>query len=236
MTLLLFDLDGTLLWTSGAGMRAMTRAGKEVLGPGFSFDGIPVAGGLDPLLFGEAARRCGVDDPSRFEAQFKRLYVQALREELQAGAAGVWAFPGVLDLLNALAGLDDVTLGILTGNFREGAWLKLEAAGIDRGFFSLSVCGGDAGDRRAMVALALQRYRARTSAPPDPVLVVVIGDTPRDIDCAHANGAPCLAVATGNYSEQELEAAGADAVAPDLTDPAPLFTLIKIPKTNPEDR
>jgi phosphoglycolate phosphatase-like HAD superfamily hydrolase len=227
MTLLLFDLDGTLLWTSGAGMRAMMRAGKQIVGADFSFAGIEIAGGLDPLLFAEAARRCGVEDPSALEGQFRRAYVQILSEELRAGAAGVWAFPGVLDLLDGLAGRDDVTPGLLTGNYREGARLKLQAAGIDSGIFSLSVCGGDAVDRRAMAALAKKLQGERTGIAPEAIRVVVVGDTPRDIDCAHANRAPCLAVATGNYSERELLAAGADAVVPDLTDPAPLFELME---------
>jgi phosphoglycolate phosphatase-like HAD superfamily hydrolase len=228
MTLLLFDLDGTLLWTSGAGMRAMMRAGKQIVGADFSFEGIEIAGGLDPLLFAEAARQCGIEDPAALEGPFRRAYLQILSEELRAGAAGVWAFPGVLDLLDALTGRDDVTPGMLTGNYREGARLKLQAAGIDNGIFSLSVCGGDAIDRPAMVALARRIHAERAGIAPEAIGVVVIGDTPRDIDCAHANRAPCLAVATGNYSEKELLAAGADAVAPDLTDPAPLFELMEM--------
>ena len=231
MTLLLFDIDGTMLLTGGAGMRALNRAGKVLLGDAFSFDGVQPAGGLDPLLFREAAVRSGVDDPSPYQERFKRLYLEVLREELEAGARGVRALPGVLALLGGLGRLalhQDLTLGLLTGNYREGALLKLAAAGIDSSLFTVSVCGDDAADRRAMVAVAKQQYSALAGRhrPPDSSKVIVIGDTPRDVDCAHSNGALCFAVATGPYSTRDLEAAGADVVVPDLTDPSPLLALM----------
>lgn len=226
MALLLFDLDGTLLLTGGAGMRAMNRAGKGLFGDRFSFDGVEVSGGLDPLLFIEAALRCGVRDPSAHHDSFKRLYLEMLREELRAAPEGVIPLPGVLNLLEMLRLREDQTVGLLTGNYRDSAPYKLSAAGIDQSLFQIAIFGDDAADRRSMVALAIARHEGAIAASIDRRQVIVIGDTPRDVDCAHANGALCLAVATGRYSVDELRNTGADATVADLTDPTRLFSLI----------
>jgi phosphoglycolate phosphatase len=226
MTLLLFDLDGTLLLTGGAGIRAMNRAGKGIFGDRFSFDGVEVSGGLDPLLFTEAALRFGVSDPARYHESFRRLYLRLLREELSAAPERVNALPGVLALLPELHLRADLTVGLLTGNYREATPYKLAAAGIELSVFKIAVFGDDARDRASMVALAMDQYSAVRSAPVDPRRVIIIGDTPRDIDCAHLNGARCLAVATGRYTYQELQAAGADLTVSDLTNPAPLLSMI----------
>jgi phosphoglycolate phosphatase-like HAD superfamily hydrolase len=226
MALLLFDLDGTLLLTGGAGMRAMNRAGKVLFGDRFSFDGVEVSGGLDPQLFTEAAFRFGVRNPSAHHDSFRRLYLEMLREELAVAPERVAPLPGVLRLLDTLRSNANLTVGLLTGNYRDAAPHKLNAAGIDPLFFRIAVFGDDAVDRRAMVALAIARHEAAIAASIDRRQVIIIGDTPRDIDCAHANGALCLAVATGRYTVQELIDAGADATAEDLTDSTPLFSLL----------
>jgi phosphoglycolate phosphatase len=226
MRLLLFDVDGTLLLTGGAGLRAMIRAGQALFGDDFSFDGVEVSGGLDPALFTEAALRFGVVEPQLYHERFRQLYLERLREELDLFGHEVNALPGVINLLNTLSLRHDVIIGLLTGNYRMAVPYKLAAAGIDSSLFRIAVCGDDAVDRRSMVALAMQQQRDCTEAPVNSRHVIIIGDTPRDIDCAHANGALCLAVATGRYSFTELKDAGADATVSNLINPEPLLAMI----------
>jgi phosphoglycolate phosphatase len=226
MTLLLFDIDGTLLLSGGAGIRAMNRAGKEIFNNEFTFDGIEVSGGLDPLLFNEAARRFGIPDPETYHDAFRTLYIRLLHEELTAGSARAHALPGVLALLDELQSCDDLVLGLLTGNYRQAAPYKLASVGIANAVFKVAVYGDDAPNRAALVALAIEEYQRGGAILTNPREVVVIGDTPKDIDCAHANGGRCVAVATGRYSLQELISAGADLALSDLTKTDLLFSFL----------
>ena len=226
MALVLFDLDGTLLRSGGAGVRAMTRAGCHLFGPDFSLDGVVIAGGLDPILYDEAMRRVGVTDPGAQHEAFRELYLELLPEELAAHPERVRALPGIPRLLDLLDEHEDATTGLVTGNYRRAAPLKLTAAGIDPERFRVQVFGDDAPDRTAMVALALERHGRGNGSSIDPADVVVVGDTPRDVQCARDNGCQSLAVATGGCSEEELFLAGADVTVPDLSDPAPLLHLI----------
>ncbi len=258
-TLLLFDLDGTLLLTGGAGLRAMKRTGIQLFGPGFSFDGVVVAGGLDPQIFAEAARASGISDPHIHQDTFRSLYLEVLAEELaphsstphsrkaphpsEAQPTKAYPLPGIPALLDHLAQRDDLTVGLVTGNYRQAAPLKLQAAGIDPGRFEVTAFGDDAPDRTALVALAIDRHRqaapphqqsaptprqqpttGASARPPGPV--IVIGDTPRDIASAHANAAYCVAVATGLYNEQQLRDAGADLTLATFDNPDPFFQFL----------
>ncbi|MGH7822129.1 MAG: HAD family hydrolase, partial [Candidatus Binatia bacterium] len=115
--LLLFDVDGTLLLTGGAGMRAMQRVAARLFGESFRWEGIVVSGHLDPLIFAEAAALNGLPaDPSHHES-FREAYLAALGEELERGRAGVRVMPGVREILTLLRGRGDSTLGLLTGNY-----------------------------------------------------------------------------------------------------------------------
>ena len=124
--------------------------------------------------------------------------------------------PGVAAALAALGADDTATLGLVTGNYARAAPLKLHAAGINPAQFVVGAFGGDAPTRAGLVRLAMRRWDAR-GGKPDPRHVVVIGDTPRDVDCAKQNGCRSIAVATGNHTTDQLAATGADAVLPDLT-------------------
>ena len=128
--MLLFDLDGTLLLTGGAGSRALHRAGRAIFGERFSFDGVVISGGLDPLLYAEAASRSAIEDAHLHHERFHSLYLEALAEELEHGRDGVRVLPGIEALLGRLNGEAGITLGLVTGNYRRAAPLKLRAAGI----------------------------------------------------------------------------------------------------------
>lgn len=226
MKLLLFDIDGTLISTQGAGMRAMQRAGAELFGETFSFEGVTAAGGLDPLILVAAAERCGVALADHHHATFMQAYCRLLPDELAASGAQVRVMPGVVDLLNTLRDDHRVTLGVLTGNYGVTARLKLCAAGIDPNVFVIHAFGDEAPDRPSLVPLAMRRFEAlhgRAIAPRD---VVVIGDTPRDVHAAATHGCQSVAVATGPYGLAALRATGADMVLADLSDAAALREMI----------
>lgn len=223
--LLLFDVDGTLLVTGGAGMRAMRRVAAELFGDQFTWDGIEVSGHLDPLIFSEAASLNGLD-PSLHHEEFRHRYLGALREELERGRGGVRAMPGVHETLARFRARVDVTLGLLTGNYTDAIPIKLGSIGVDPSWFSVSAFGDEADSRPALVALVLEKYSRRLGFAADPRRVIVVGDTPRDVACAHAHGCIAFAVATGPYEVSELRAAGANVVVSDLGDPSPLLELV----------
>jgi len=217
--LVLFDIDGTLLWTDGAGRRAIHRALIEVFGAtgpaDHRFDGK-----TDPQIVRELMRDVGHDDAhidARLQGLFIR-YVQCLREELRDPAHPSKPLPGVTDLLDALSRRSDVTLGLLTGNLVDGARAKLEAVGIDPDIFVVGAYGSDHELRPELPAIAQRRARARLGVDIAGRDIVVIGDTPADLQCGRDIGVRAIGVATGRYTTDDLAAQGAVAVFADLSD------------------
>jgi phosphoglycolate phosphatase-like HAD superfamily hydrolase len=223
MTLLLFDVDGTILIGNGAGARAMTRAGLAACGEGFTLEGIVISGGMDPVIFAEAARNMGLENHGAHHDAFRDLYLAELEREL---ASGTVLLPGIATLLASLAGRTDITLGLVTGNYQRAVALKFAAVGLGLDAFVLGAFGDEAPTRPGLVALALERYRTLRGTPIEPARVIVIGDTPRDVQCAQQNGCRAFAVATGKYAAHELRDAGADYVVKDLADHTPLLILL----------
>lgn len=230
-TLMLFDVDGTLLHTGGAGMRAMRRAASGLFGEGFRWDGVQVSGHLDPMIFAAAVANNGLTVDAGLHERFRESYLDLLRVELAARPEAVRLMPGVREALVLLRGMGGVpavpVLGLLTGNYSGAVPIKFEAVGLDPRWFTITAFGDEAPSREDLVAMAMSKYRVRWGEPIGPRRVVVIGDTPRDVACARAHGCVAFAVATGPYSAQELEAAGADVVVQDLTDPRPLLRFVE---------
>jgi phosphoglycolate phosphatase len=216
--LVLFDIDGTLVLTGGAGLRAMTRAVETVLGHPSALEGIPVAGRTDWIILTDVLRQIGQDlDESLFQ-QLRAQYVAFLSEEIERPGHGVKAvMPGVRPLLDCLRPREDVWLGLLTGNFVEGARIKLEHFDLWK-YFRCGAFGDDAADRNALVPFAVARARQEGLPEITADRVLVVGDTPHDIACARAAGAMPVAVATGGYTVEELRGSGADIVFEDLSD------------------
>ena len=218
--LLLFDMDGTLLRTSGAGARAMERAGKRVWGDEFTLVGINFGGSLDPVILRQAAVNANLEFDDDRHKNFRSVYSSELSLELgQADAAE--ALPGVFALLTLLREAACATTGLLTGNYEETGCQKLTAAGFDPTWFSPRIWGDAAPTRPGLVEHALRLHPEVV-----PEAVIVVGDTPRDVECAKVNGCRVLGVATGASSRHDLVLAGADLVVDDLQDPTPLFSLI----------
>jgi phosphoglycolate phosphatase len=201
--LVLFDIDGTLVLTGGAGVRAMTRACDEIVGSSNALHAVAVAGRTDWIILSDALERMGRDLDAQLFAALRDRYVTHLREEIQVPGHGVKAvMPGIQALLNDLQARDGVYLGLLTGNFEAGARIKLEYFDLWR-YFQCGAFGDDAADRNALVPFAVSR--ARECGVPDlaPHDILVVGDTPHDIACARAVGATPVAVATGMFTTEQ---------------------------------
>ena len=220
--LLLFDIDGTLLLSQGGALRAMTRAARGLFGAGFSFEEVDRNGQLDPKIIGMALDLNGVRARGAELDAFRDAYVG----ELEAELGTMRVLPGAVELLARLRATEGVVLGLVTGNYAEVARMKLPVVGIDPGWFVANGFGDEAATRGELVRLAMDRAEPHAGRPMAGGNVIVIGDTPRDVACARANGCECLAVGTGNFTMEELEAAGADAVVASLTDAGVLWEML----------
>jgi phosphoglycolate phosphatase-like HAD superfamily hydrolase len=225
--LVLFDIDGTLVLTGGAGLRAMNRALEEAFGRTNALDGIPVAGRTDWAILADAVRRFGRSLDGATLADLEARYVANLAEEIHHpghGRKGV--MPGIPEILEALDRRDDIVVGLLTGNFEGGAQVKLGYFDLWR-YFQFGAFGGDAADRNALVPFAVERARSCGLPEIADSDVIVVGDTPHDVLCAHAAGAVAVGVATGSSSVEDLRAAGAEHVFPDFSDAAAFLRLLE---------
>lgn len=228
-TLVLFDIDGTMLLTAGAGRRALTAAlaGEVVVDE--AFDRVRFDGKTDPqivieLLEASGHPRARDDDLIR---DVCRRYVGLLAEELQHPRSRATLMPGIPELLAALEQEEDVLVGLLTGNMAEGAALKLAAAGIEPDRFRVGAYGSDSAHRPDLPAIAARRAAAHFGREPRGREVVIIGDTPADVTCGLGIAARAIGVATGAYAVAELEAAGAHATFVDLRDTARVLEAIR---------
>jgi len=233
--LVLFDIDGTLVLTGGAGLRAMNRAFTDVIGqptpskgatPTDALNGIPVAGRTDWSILQDTLARVGRELDLDLLGRLRERYVVHLRDEiLHPGTGFNGTLPGVNVLLDALEPRDDVYLGLLTGNFKDGAQVKLERFDLWR-YFRCGAFGDDAPDRNALVPVALERAVACGMPSFAPADVIVVGDTPNDVACAQAVGAVPVGVATGGYTADQLRECGADIVFDTLEDAEAFVRLL----------
>lgn len=235
MRLLLFDVDGTLLLSGGAAVRAMDDAFHEVFGVRGAFDQVALAGRTDGSILAdaisraalqshvlaEAMARAGVQpadgEVARYKSAYFRLFADEIRRPVPPDPSKpAWrrfkgVYPGVRELLDALRQRPDVFLALLTGNYEEGARIKLGHFGLSH-YFACGAFGDDSVDRPALVPVAIDRARASGCPPVTRDEVVIVGDTPLDVACARTAGVRCVAVATGGSSVNALRAAGADVV------------------------
>lgn len=215
--LVLFDIDGTLIKSGRAGVRGMNAAFARLYGAENALAGVPIAGRTDRAIVSEVMQRIGVE-PTRHEIfRLREAYLADLAVEIRRPVpepAGV--LPGVTSLLDALAERADVTVGLLTGNFERGAAIKLGHFSL-LSRFALGAFGDEHADRRELVPIALGRA-ADAGIDIANERVVIIGDTPLDVDCALAHGACAVGVATGHFDDAALHAAGAHVVVSTLAE------------------
>lgn len=227
MSLVLFDIDGTLLLSGGAGVRAMTRAFEMVFGVRDGFAEISVAGHTDTLLLSQALDHAHLPDAPEMHDRFRTVYISLLAEEIQqpgSGRRGV--MPGVDRLLATIHGHSPFHVALLTGNYEPAARIKLAHFGL-AGFFSWGAFGEESSDRNELGRIALKRAEQQSVPAEARARPIIIGDTPHDITCARAIGARAIAVATGSYSVADLKAAGADLALEDLADTGRVMELLQ---------
>ncbi|HEY2849838.1 MAG TPA: HAD family hydrolase [Gemmatimonadaceae bacterium] len=227
MKIALFDIDGTLLWSKGAGRRAMERALLAIAGSAGSADH-RYDGKTDRQIVREAMRHAAFSDAD-IDAAMDRVierYLEELGVELGRADHGVELLPGVREVLDALESRDDVVLGLLTGNVVDGAERKLRAAGLDFARFAVGAYGSDGEHRHDLPAIARDRASVRTGRSVRGECCVIIGDTPNDVACGRSIGARAIAVATGHFDVPALRACNPHAVFADLTDAAAVVRAI----------
>jgi phosphoglycolate phosphatase len=220
MKLILFDLDGTVLWTDGAGRSAIRQALIEEMGTAGPVDDFAFAGKTDTQIVRDlltAAQHPHAGSEAH-AARVCNRYAELLEVELRLPHRKLRVFDGVTELLDRLHARADAVVGLLTGNISVGARLKLAAVGLDPDRFEVGAFGSDALERSGLPPIAAERSAPLIGHVPHGDEVVIIGDTPSDVSCGQGIGARAIAVATGPFSVAELEAAGAYAVFLDLTD------------------
>jgi phosphoglycolate phosphatase len=222
MPVILFDIDGTLIRTGGAGKAAMELGMKTAFGLREVSDNVPYSGRTDPGIGRDLLRENGIDPTEENYARLRDAYLAALPGQLHELGGEVCV--GIREILQHLEREPDVLLGLLTGNVREGARLKLSHFGL---WDSFAVGGfGDVHTDRddvAHSALASVREHLGRNYPAEQVWI--IGDTPLDVKCARAVGANVVAVATGWHELEELHTTGADHVFADFSEPHQLLKL-----------
>lgn len=210
--LILFDIDGTLVDTGGAGVAALQHAAVEVFGAaGPSLD---LAGNTDGAILRGFFEYFGSKYDPAVGEQFYQSYLSRIRDNLRNPNYGGCLLGGVNPMLASLRE-EGNSLGLLTGNIERGAMIKVSHYGI-ADYFQFGAYGDDHWNRNKLGPIALERAEESTGMKFSQDEILVIGDTPKDVACAHAFGVKCVAVATGDFSEEELAACGADRVVPNL--------------------
>jgi phosphoglycolate phosphatase len=216
----LFDIDGTLITTGGAGAEAWRRAFEEIYDTQVDIRKVTESGMTDPDVGRTALRHVLDRDPDQRElalamAKYMKYLAAAVEE-----SDGYEVMPGVVSRLRQLVD-DGYLVGLVTGNVEAAAHIKLSRGRLNR-FFSFGGYGSDASDRAEVTKKALERGQLVSGGTLNPNSCVGVGDTPRDVSGAHGAGISCIAVATGNYSADQLREAGADHVIATLEEELPL--------------
>ena len=221
MTVLFWDIDGTLLTTAKAGVFAWEDAVRELTGREFELIQMRIAGLTDYQIAQRTFETLGIDTDEAFLRRFVDRYGELLPSSLPRKNGRV--LPNVREILERLQGRSDVRSYLLTGNTRAGAQAKLTHYDLIQ-FFPDGAFAEDTGDRASIARRALELARRSGTVAEDGVFV--IGDTPHDIDCATAIGARTIAVATGGYTLEELEAHRPWRVFNELPAPVEFLRLI----------
>jgi phosphoglycolate phosphatase-like HAD superfamily hydrolase len=224
MRLILFDIDGTLIDSGGAGTRSLDLALKELFSIDNAFHGIIMAGKTDTQIIKEGLAKHGLPIEESLN-EVVSSYLKYLQGEINNDRKHIK--PGIIELLTGLKGKNSAALGLLTGNLEQGARIKLEPFGLNE-YFSSGAFGSDDEDRNNLLPIAVERFEGLFQRKIEIETCVIVGDTPRDVECAHIYGAICIGVATGPYPIDALIDAGADYVFNDLSDHQTLRQLFDI--------
>lgn len=223
--LLLWDIDGTLIVSHGAGFRAMERALIKRFGVKCDLGKIAWAGRTDSWIVSEVLRQAGLPDTMQNTQAYLESYLEMLPLELSSGPQGQ-VLPGVAELLEAVHRHPNITQGLLTGNLHRGAELKLTHFKVWH-YFEFGAFADDSPHRNDLGPHALRRAREKHAADFVAERTFIIGDTPHDIECGRVIGARTIAVATGHFTVSQLQACQPTAVFADLSDTAAFLRLLQ---------
>jgi len=229
MKLVLFDVDGTLLLTGGAGMRSFSISLKQIFDLSIDFKTIRPDGKTDPQIAKELLAHFGQENRWNTQSQEELFaaYIRNLRGEMDKArkSGSINVLPGARELLEILEAQCDFAVGLVTGNIEEGARIKVEMAGLAK-FFHFGGYGSDSEDRTILIEESIRR--GTQFVFPAPVeSVFVVGDTPLDIIHGHRAGARAIAVASAGFSLGDLEPYKPDLLVPSLTPSDPIISFMR---------
>lgn len=216
MTILLFDIDGTLLQVTDGVREAVAHAISTTAGVEAVTEGVAFSGRTDPEIFRDLLRNSGISDPEPVLPEVLDRYARTAQSTIQPGS--VDPLPGIPTLLSRLHHREGVILGLVTGNVRRVAYHKLERAGI-AGPFATGAFGSDHAERNELPSIALERIAQHRDHSLSRDNIVIIGDTRHDIACARAAGMHSVAVCTGRFTRQELAPHGPDLLLESMAEP-----------------
>ena len=212
--LVLFDIDGTLIDPGKVGRRSVTKAFYELFSIKDAFAAIKMAGKTDIQIIKEALSVHGISSNSGIIPEILSRYIKILKTQVDTRTISIKL--GAIELLNYLEILDGFQVGLLTGNIKQGAMIKLGTFNLNR-YFLFGAFGDDNEDRNGLLPIAVEKFRKMTNINIRFSDCIVIGDTPLDVRCSKPYGAISVAVATGPFSHESLLESGADYVLRDLS-------------------
>ena len=224
-SIILFDIDGTLIRSGGGGRAAMELAFEDICGRADALSRVDFRGMTDGVIFRLGLQAIGRSFGADVFDRLVRSYLHHL-EVAVAAAPGFRVLPGVGELLERGNARLEVALGLGTGNLEQGARIKLARPGLNR-YFAFGGFGSDHDERSEVLRIGAKRGAEHLGSSIDQCRVVVVGDTPRDVMAARDIAADCIAVGTGGHSLAELREAGARHVFEDLSDPRAVNVLLE---------
>jgi phosphoglycolate phosphatase-like HAD superfamily hydrolase len=206
---ILFDIDGTMLSSEGVGVRSIEETCEEMFSQQVSLEGIPIGGRLDPLIWDDVCQKYGIENTKELHSEFRTKYVQVLRKNI--ANVVVTILPGVKKLVDTLEKMEQVTLGLVTGNYEETGRMKIEAAGFDSNIFTTNAWGTDGKVRDDLPPVAIRQNKK--DCP-----VILLGDTVHDVTSGKAARCNVIAVCTGSHNRDTLMASEPELLLEDLSD------------------
>lgn len=207
--LVLFDIDGTMLSSEGIGVRSINEAVSVLHDVSCTLDGIPVGGRLDPLIWNDICKKYNIACTTESHDAFRTLYTKTLLKNIQEITVRI--LPGVSDLVASLVAMDNVTLGLVTGNYKETGTAKIVEAGFDPAVFTANAWGTDGSIRADLPPVAIAQSAHHQE-------VILLGDTVHDVTSGQSAGCRVIAVCTGSQDRATLEASRPELLLEDLSD------------------
>ncbi|MFO7889581.1 MAG: HAD family hydrolase [bacterium] len=226
MKLILFDIDGTLINTGGAGSESMRIAFEQIWGIPDGFKNIFMMGKTDSTILREVLKNNNLTWDEDNVNTFLKYYFQTLKQEIKKDRSGKRICPGIIPLLESLYSRTDFSISLLTGNFKESAFIKLNHFNIDHYFQDGAFCN-DTENREEMVPIIKKRTERKEKITIHNNDIFVIGDTPSDINSARKNGVHAVGVTTGVHTYKDLQAHNPDHLFTNLSDTASVLQILR---------